>query len=122
MRVRFRATLHTRISARELRPALLRFVFKKMLSKAELRPTLARMLMQNPEVVRWVKSKRLESVLPTWKAPLQEACAICFEDGNREEGVQVPSCSHRFHEACLGQWLEKSARLDCPCCRQAIKP
>jgi hypothetical protein len=83
---------------------------------------VAHALLRHPVVVRWVKRKKLEKSLPDWKQPLVEACAICCEEGRVEDGVKLPSCSHSFHQNCLGQWLEKSVRLDCPCCRQAIKP
>lgn len=122
MRVRFRAALNTRMSARELRPVLLRYVFRKMATREELRPVLVRVLLRYPDLRHWVKKTKLLSCLPSWRRPLEEACPICCELANEQDGVKLPTCSHSFHRDCLGQWLEKSPRLDCPCCRQLIKP
>jgi len=44
------------------------------------------------------------------------ACAICFEDLDRETMV-IEKCQHCFHEACLKRWYR--ANGSCPSCREA---
>ncbi|CAM8945025.1 unnamed protein product [Rhodiola kirilowii] len=45
-------------------------------------------------------------------------CSICLEAfSNGDKVVRLP-CSHRFHLACLGQWVQICG--DCPCCRRSI--
>ncbi|KAH9451761.1 hypothetical protein Pst134EA_025699 [Puccinia striiformis f. sp. tritici] len=48
-----------------------------------------------------------------------DACSICLADyQDDEKGALLrvfPGCNHRFHKACLEEWLAK--RLTCPICR-----
>nr|DAD24519.1 TPA_asm: hypothetical protein HUJ06_025983 [Nelumbo nucifera] len=47
-------------------------------------------------------------------------CVICL-DALREDVCRVlPGCNHRFHAACIGQWLSRSH--SCPVCRLEIPP
>ncbi|KAL6870679.1 hypothetical protein ACP4OV_014527 [Aristida adscensionis] len=46
------------------------------------------------------------------------ACGVCLEDFAAGDALSVMPCAHRFHEACLAEWLGLS-RL-CPCCRHAL--
>ncbi|KAG8067308.1 hypothetical protein GUJ93_ZPchr0005g15566 [Zizania palustris] len=47
-------------------------------------------------------------------------CVICFEDYKEGEDITVMPCSsrHRFHEACLSTWFERSR--SCPLCRYEL--
>jgi len=63
----------------------------------------------------------------------QRMCAICLEefptstsDGPADKTplmgstVQRLSCGHRFHAACIREWMETSSTVTCPLCRDAI--
>lgn len=86
---------------------------------------------------QWVVSRRLNSglkrkemvALPTatyansGSSPSSSSvgCAIClldFIDG--DEVRLLPKCNHRFHVACIDQWL--LSHSSCPTCRQRLKP
>jgi len=62
-------------------------------------------------------------VLPP-SSPLHEPCSICLlTDEEIEETVAIAfrswcrlPCGHRFHKACVGQWLTTGQRR-CPLCR-----
>nr|GLL41623.1 hypothetical protein DM860_011449 [Ipomoea trifida] len=45
-----------------------------------------------------------------------ECCSICLEGFMRGMVItKLPPCSHRFHNACIAQWLHKNPT--CPICR-----
>ena len=51
-------------------------------------------------------------------------CLICLdgledEDGHDIGGVRVLECGHRFHAACIDEWLIKYRRV-CPICRRPV--
>nr|GLL41624.1 hypothetical protein DM860_011449 [Ipomoea trifida] len=46
-----------------------------------------------------------------------ECCSICLEGFMRGMVItKLPHCSHRFHNACIAQWLHKNPT--CPICRR----
>nr|GMD68153.1 NEP1-interacting protein-like 2 [Ipomoea batatas] len=46
-----------------------------------------------------------------------ECCSICLEGFMRGMVItKLPPCSHRFHNACIAQWLHKNPT--CPICRR----
>nr|GMD65975.1 E3 ubiquitin-protein ligase At4g11680-like [Ipomoea batatas] len=46
-----------------------------------------------------------------------ECCSICLDGFMRGMVItKLPPCSHRFHHACIGQWLHKNST--CPICRR----
>nr|GMD60072.1 NEP1-interacting protein-like 2 [Ipomoea batatas] len=46
-----------------------------------------------------------------------ECCSICLEGFMRGMVItKMPPCSHRFHNACIAQWLHKNPT--CPICRR----
>jgi len=46
-------------------------------------------------------------------------CPVCLEQFVAGEAVRVlPKCSHRFHRACIDEWLRQS--VQCPVCRRKI--
>jgi len=45
-------------------------------------------------------------------------CSICIEPFNSTRTSVVLQCSHKFHEKCIKEWLEKE--LTCPNCRQPL--
>jgi len=49
-------------------------------------------------------------------------CSICFEDMDSEDSMYLQPCRHRFHKACINQWLESpgGAGSTCPMCRNYI--
>ncbi|KAG8100188.1 hypothetical protein GUJ93_ZPchr0013g37604 [Zizania palustris] len=49
-----------------------------------------------------------------------DRCVICFEDYKEGEDITVMPCSsrHRFHDACLSTWFERSR--SCPLCRYEL--
>ena len=44
-----------------------------------------------------------------------EVCAICLCEPERGDVVCTLACGHRFHKACVTQWLQRS--LLCPLCK-----
>lgn len=47
-----------------------------------------------------------------------EMCPICMEDFCVGTKLVITTCSHKFHETCLMEWL--SLKRTCPCCRSEI--
>jgi hypothetical protein len=59
------------------------------------------------------------SALPRHTHPVQDTdsvCMVCMEAMGGTVVVEM-ACRHRFHEACLVPWLERSGT--CPVCRRA---
>ena len=48
----------------------------------------------------------------------ENCCAICLSDYESGEQLRVLPCGHRFHKACVDEWLRVNA--SCPTCRQHI--
>ena len=46
-------------------------------------------------------------------------CTVCMEPVGKDDGVQVPTCSHGFHRKCLWPWLAQGKRT-CPNCRKDV--
>ena len=49
----------------------------------------------------------------------EAVCAICqmeYEDG---ETLMLLTCSHTFHEACVGRWFEQKST--CPVCQHDLR-
>ena len=46
-------------------------------------------------------------------------CAVCLEEIDRAKSCVNLSCTHAFHKACIGQWLEQ--KESCPLCRKNVK-
>mmetsp|Transcript_56686 Transcript_56686/g.83193 ORF Transcript_56686/g.83193 Transcript_56686/m.83193 type:complete len:419 (-) Transcript_56686:798-2054(-) len=55
--------------------------------------------------------------LPTTRVPPPdgEPCAICFDVDTQDQWRILP-CGHRFHPACVDEWIKKQ-RGTCPTCR-----
>lgn len=49
-----------------------------------------------------------------------ESCVICMEELPRGTHAVLMPCSHVFHGACIGRWLENSHY--CPVCRYQMPP
>lgn len=49
-------------------------------------------------------------------------CVICMGELDPEDArrVVVTPCSHKFHEACLEQWMD--VKMECPTCRATLPP
>lgn len=47
---------------------------------------------------------------------IEDACAICQEVFNKNDGIAITSCNHYFHIACLNE----TQQLLCPVCRARI--
>ena len=51
---------------------------------------------------------------PNPESEQDNTCIICYEDFEAGERIKLLECTHRFHSACIGEWL---ARKDtCPLC------
>ena len=49
------------------------------------------------------------------------SCVVCLEIFvGGESLIVLPGCSHRFHAACISEWLESQS--SCPVCRAAVMP
>ena len=46
-------------------------------------------------------------------------CCICLDKFEENHKSIVLECSHRFHRACISNWLKKE--LNCPLCRKQIE-
>eukprot|EP00746_Dinoflagellata_sp_MGD_P022945 gnl/MRDRNA2_/MRDRNA2_153730_c0_seq1.p1 gnl/MRDRNA2_/MRDRNA2_153730_c0~~gnl/MRDRNA2_/MRDRNA2_153730_c0_seq1.p1 ORF type:complete len:294 (-),score=39.79 gnl/MRDRNA2_/MRDRNA2_153730_c0_seq1:27-908(-) len=72
-----------------------------------------------PDVLAAISSVEIDGT--QLKSMKQTAtCAICccdFECG--EVLSRLPGCAHLFHDACIGQWLERAA--NCPVCRGDLR-
>jgi hypothetical protein len=67
------------------------------------------------------RKTRIKSILLTTRdmeENLLNQCSICLEDFVVGESVNILTCSHGFHEACLKEWIPHN--LTCPICRQTI--
>lgn len=71
-------------------------------------------LMPLPDPLR----EQIVANLPTTNVPPPdgEPCAICFDVDTQHEWRILP-CGHRFHPACVDEWIKKQ-RGTCPTCRQ----
>ena len=49
-----------------------------------------------------------------------EECVICILPLLSDEGIRTLSCNHRFHETCIEEWMRRSARPQCPLCREPL--
>ena len=48
-------------------------------------------------------------------------CSICLDDFNLGDDIKITNCNHRFHTACLNEWLKtKINSPDCPLCRESL--
>ena len=48
-------------------------------------------------------------------------CAICLEEFEAGEEVRVlPRCGHRYHRACIDEWLLDYNSKQCPTCRAIV--
>ena len=48
----------------------------------------------------------------------KESCAICLDDLKTGNMVKALTCSHKFHEKCINNWLKQ--KLLCPLCKEKI--
>ena len=46
-------------------------------------------------------------------------CCICLDKFEENHKSIVLECSHRFHRACISNWLKKE--LNCPLCRKKVE-
>ena len=50
-------------------------------------------------------------------------CAICLKEFEAGEEVRVlPGCGHRYHRACIDEWLLDYNSKECPTCRAIVCP
>lgn len=54
--------------------------------------------------------------ISTVATDLNNDCAICLENFNAGEQMQILQCKHYYHPECITPWLEKSTNK-CPKCR-----
>ncbi|CAI6008968.1 unnamed protein product [Closterium sp. NIES-65] len=50
----------------------------------------------------------------------EDPCTICFDGFKRGDQLRVLPCQHRFHTACIGEWLMKKPL--CPLCKRCARP
>ncbi|KAJ7201252.1 hypothetical protein O6H91_Y493000 [Diphasiastrum complanatum] len=57
---------------------------------------------------------------PTAEKFFCRGCAVCLSEFEMGESIfQLPHCSHIFHKACLGRWLDRH-QTTCPLCRSSL--
>ena len=49
-----------------------------------------------------------------------DICAICHENLNLEQTLEIPECKHIFHSNCLIQWF-RTGEVRCPYCNSTCK-
>lgn len=57
------------------------------------------------------------------RVPLEEDtdCVICMSEIDPEDARRVVTpCNHKFHRACLEQWID--IKMECPTCRMVLPP
>ena len=67
----------------------------------------------NPDIERKI------SLIQERANPENEECIICFDDLNDESSKVVFKCDHKFHDACIFEWLKKNPT--CPLCRHHFR-
>ncbi|CAI5498940.1 unnamed protein product [Closterium sp. Naga37s-1] len=50
----------------------------------------------------------------------EDPCTICFDGFKRGDQLRVLPCQHRFHTACIDEWLMKKPL--CPLCKRCARP
>merc|ERR1712232_111508 len=50
----------------------------------------------------------------------ENRCAVCLEQFGSGEQLRVLPCMHRYHRACIDQWLVRSPA--CPVCKHVVGP
>ena len=78
---------------------------------------------RNADVVRRVAqayeaavAQLVDTAAPAPEAQSEEVCAICLDNFEDDDVVQLPDCQHAFHADCLQPWLRQ--RNTCPLCKQ----
>lgn len=61
----------------------------------------------------------LESVVAGRTDPTPTECAICFDEFTVDDTRPTQFCpfGHRFHQACVQEWVQASNNHRCPICR-----
>lgn len=55
------------------------------------------------------------------ESPTEEAeCSICLMEYGEEEDLGVLACGHKYHAACIGNWVRVSDNVNCPICRADV--
>ena len=71
----------------------------------------------------------ISDALLLWKSNVDqvfagvEECPICYMIVHQSTGhlpkLVCPTCSHKFHSACLYKWFHSSQKSSCPLCQSA---
>lgn len=48
----------------------------------------------------------------------QDQCSVCLMDFEHGDSLRTLECAHRFHMACVDQWLAQSGQ--CPVCKKQV--
>jgi len=57
---------------------------------------------------------------PQQTEDLHDMCAICLVDYEDNEMLKLLPCDHRFHPACIDEWLTRNNA--CPMCKASVDP
>merc|ERR1711959_87853 len=49
-----------------------------------------------------------------------ECCCICLDGYGEQQTIRELNCGHRFHRACVDEWLLKTPSPSCPYCKQEV--
>lgn len=58
--------------------------------------------------------------LVTFRNGLGGTCTVCFDVFEENTEVIQTTCSHYFHEKCIGLWFMKMKKKTCSTCRREI--
>ena len=117
-------------NAANLANNLFAMVFETMRDEAMLGP-----MMFNNDYERWVnledvkvplKKEILEKIPIKLYSEIEDInkkeknlqCAICLTDFEDKDKVRLLSCTHVYHDDCIGQWFE--ANSSCPVCKHNL--
>jgi hypothetical protein len=72
----------------------------------------------NKEILR---VKRIKRSLSEVELKETTTCSICMNDVEEKTNIyELASCSHVFHQACLGPWILEKGNNTCPMCRRNV--
>lgn len=118
-----RATPRASVLRRAYRRAFRSLRRRRALTEAAQAAPIARRRPRNADVVRRVAeayeaavADLAETAAPAPEAQAGEVCAICLDEFEDDDVVQLPDCRHLFHADCLQPWLRQ--RNTCPLCKQ----
>lgn len=99
--------------------------YRRMMAQHEESSSEDEDLGLEPEVIEgYTIESRYRQPLPGGGPQAQDGaddgkCMVCMETFNEGEALRTLPCLHRYHAACVDQWLQR--RPECPICKRDIR-